>query len=121
MLYLGMSVLILLDRSYSSRFWTNYEAWLSMQPEGAAHLHDGGLYQGRLPASPTIGDVRISFELVKPGPVSVVSKQTGSTFTPYTTSNGRIVDLVASGNVPAESMFDQAQQTIVSGQLFNDF
>jgi len=29
LLYLGCSVLILLDRSYSSRFWTLYEAWLS--------------------------------------------------------------------------------------------
>ena len=29
LLYLGCSVLILLDRSYSGRFWTMYEAWLS--------------------------------------------------------------------------------------------
>ena len=37
MLYLGTTVLILLDRSYTSRFWTQFEAWLSMQqalPEG---------------------------------------------------------------------------------------
>ena len=31
MLYLGCSVLILLDLSYISRFWTQFEAWLSMQ------------------------------------------------------------------------------------------
>ena len=31
MLYLGTSVLILLDLSYVSRFWTQFEAWLSMQ------------------------------------------------------------------------------------------
>ena len=31
LLYLGASVLILLDMSYLSRFWTCYEAWLSMQ------------------------------------------------------------------------------------------
>ena len=31
LLYLGASVLILLDLSYTSRFWTSYEAWLSMQ------------------------------------------------------------------------------------------
>ena len=30
-LYLSVSVLILLDLSYISRFWTQYEAWLSMQ------------------------------------------------------------------------------------------
>ena len=30
-LYLSMPVLILLDLSYQSRFWTQFEAWLSMQ------------------------------------------------------------------------------------------
>ena len=30
-LYIGMSVLILLDLSYISRFWTQFEAWVSMQ------------------------------------------------------------------------------------------
>ena len=30
-LYLSVSVLIILDLSYISRFWTQYEAWLSMQ------------------------------------------------------------------------------------------
>ena len=30
-IYLGMRVLILLDLSYLSRFWTQFEAWLSMQ------------------------------------------------------------------------------------------
>jgi len=31
LLYLGLSVIILLDMSYLSRFWTQFEAWLSMQ------------------------------------------------------------------------------------------
>ena len=31
MLYLGTTVLILYDLSYASRFWTQFEAWLSMQ------------------------------------------------------------------------------------------
>lgn len=31
LLFLGIGVLILTDRSYLSRFWTNFEAWLSMQ------------------------------------------------------------------------------------------
>jgi len=37
LLYLGCAVLVLLDLSYISRFWTQFEAWLSMQqvtPEG---------------------------------------------------------------------------------------
>ena len=31
LLYLGCSVLCLIDISYLSRFWTQFEAWLSMQ------------------------------------------------------------------------------------------
>merc|ERR1712232_211954 len=37
MLFFGATVLIVLDLSYVSRFWTQFEAWLSMQlptPEG---------------------------------------------------------------------------------------
>jgi hypothetical protein len=45
LLYLGCSVLILLDLSYASRFWTQFEAWLSMQtttPEGLTPAVGGG-------------------------------------------------------------------------------
>ena len=35
-LYLGASVLLIVDMSYLSRFWTQYEAWLSMQ-QASAH------------------------------------------------------------------------------------
>jgi hypothetical protein len=38
LLYLGCSVLILLDISYLSRFWTQMEAWLSMQLGGSDGL-----------------------------------------------------------------------------------
>ena len=37
LVYLGASVLILLNKDYMERFWTSVEAWLSMQvamPEG---------------------------------------------------------------------------------------
>ena len=37
-LYLGASVLCLIDLSYMSRFWTQFEAWLSMQEPSAAGL-----------------------------------------------------------------------------------
>ena len=39
LLYLACSVLIVMDASYASRFWTLYESWLAMQrvtPEGLA-------------------------------------------------------------------------------------
>jgi len=37
-IYLGMRVLILLDMSYMSRFWTQMEAWMSMQDASASGL-----------------------------------------------------------------------------------
>ena len=39
MLYLGCSVLLIVDKTYDSRFWTSFEAWLSMRlctPAGLA-------------------------------------------------------------------------------------
>lgn len=38
LLYLGLSVLILLDRGYMGRFWTQLEAWLSMQDSATGAL-----------------------------------------------------------------------------------
>ena len=35
---LGATVLVLLDRSYGSRFWTQFESWLSMQIACSAGL-----------------------------------------------------------------------------------
>jgi hypothetical protein len=39
LLYIGATVLVLLDRSYMSRFWTQFEAWLSMQQAGPRGLN----------------------------------------------------------------------------------
>ena len=38
LLFLGIGVLILTDRSYLSRFWTQFEAWLAMQDASASGL-----------------------------------------------------------------------------------
>ena len=38
MLYIGCAVLILLDRSYQSRFWTSFEAWLALREATAEGL-----------------------------------------------------------------------------------
>ena len=42
-LYLGCSVLVLLDLSYLSRFWTQFEAWLSFQTIGTEGPDAGSL------------------------------------------------------------------------------
>jgi len=40
-LYIGCSVLVLLDLSYLSRFWTQFEAWLALQVTSAEGLKGG--------------------------------------------------------------------------------
>ncbi len=75
-----------------------------------ARLANGGIYIGRSPASPEVGDMRVSFEVVRPATVSVVARQTGNRLEPYRTSNGGSVQLLSYGSVPAEQMFTAAKQ-----------
>ena len=66
-------------------------------------------YLGADPANPEIGDEKISFSVLRPGTVSIVAAQTKHSFAPYTTQNGREIELVEAGNVPAPQMFAHAQ------------
>jgi len=71
---------------------------------------DGNVYYlGGDPASPEIGDEKISFTVVRPGTLSVVAAQTKQSFTPYVTTNEREIELVETGNVSAAQMFAHAQ------------
>ena len=69
----------------------------------------GEYYKGRNPAEPQVGDLRISFDYVGPTTVSVVSRQVGNTFEPFTTDTGNL-ELLQIGTFSADSMFKQAQQ-----------
>jgi hypothetical protein len=84
----------------------NMEA-LSNDDVWEAQIQNGVLYIGD-PASPEIGDVRISFEITKPATVSIVSEQRDSTFVPYQAKAGAAVELLEMGNVGAEEMFQNA-------------
>jgi hypothetical protein len=66
-------------------------------------------YLGADPANPEIGNEKISFTALRPGTVSVVAAQAKHSFAPYTTQNGREIELVEAGNVPAPQMFAHAQ------------
>jgi hypothetical protein len=66
-------------------------------------------YLGDDPASPEIGDEKISFTVLRPGTVSVVAAQTKQSFTPYVTKNEREIELVETGSVSAPQMFAHAQ------------
>lgn len=72
-------------------------------------VSDGRFYLGENPATPQVGDVRISFEVVNPATVSLIGVQTGETFAPYQAKAGDAILLVEEGTHTAEAMFKDAQ------------
>lgn len=66
-------------------------------------------YRGASPDQPTIGDLRVSFEVIKAQPVSVVAAQVGSTLAPFTAPNGQTIELVDLGTRDAGAMFQEAK------------
>ena len=75
-----------------------------------ARLANGGIYIGRSPQAPEVGDLRVSFEVVRPATVSVVAQQAGGRLEPYKTSKGGTIELLSHGVVPADGMFEAAQK-----------
>ncbi|MBI5725635.1 MAG: TMEM43 family protein [Planctomycetes bacterium] len=69
-----------------------------------------GYYFGNDPNNPQIGDLKISFEVVKPQPISVLARQVGQTFEPYTPEGEtKSVELLSPGTHSKEGMIEQAQ------------
>lgn len=69
------------------------------------------VYVGEDPARPEVGDLRIRFAYVPPGPASVVAQQVGDSFGPYPTEAGDTIELVRSGVASAEAMFTAAERS----------
>lgn len=81
-------------------------------PEAARRLFrtGNGFYLGNDPNSPQIGDLRVSFSAVRPSTVSIVARQSGSSLAGYQTKAGRTLEMLESGDRPADAMFKAAQQ-----------
>jgi hypothetical protein len=81
-----------------------------------ARLEDGAFYFGANPGSPAVGDVRVRFRAVRPGAVSVVARQVGSTFEPYSAQAGGTISLLEESVASASAMFETAktQNTITT-------
>ena len=83
-------------------------------PETSSHtIKDGYLYLSANPSSPVVGDVRIQYKVMMPGPISLVAQQSGSTFSSYQTEAGKSLSLIQSGTATAEDMFAAAQSANV--------
>lgn len=72
-------------------------------------LHEGGLYRGKSPQAPEIGDVRVRFEVVKPGPVSILARQGTQALEPYQTRAGNKIERLEPGTKTAAEMFTAAK------------
>lgn len=73
------------------------------------HSAGEGFYLGEDPVRPRIGDVKVSFEVVPEGEVSIVARQVGGNLAPYSTSNRGTLALLQRGVVPADDMFETAK------------
>lgn len=78
--------------------------------KGKMLVKDGKFYMGADPSSPQVGDVRISYEVIKPATVSLVAVQKASTFAPYQAKAGDVILLVEAGTHTAAEMFKVAQE-----------
>ena len=67
-------------------------------------LAGGGIYMGSNPDSPEVGDSRIRFQVVKPGPVSVIGLQTGNSFQSFVSPHGETL-MLTDGIKSANEMF----------------
>ena len=76
-----------------------------------AVFHGDGIYFGDNPSSPQIGDLRITYQIVAPTEVSIVSKQIDQSFKPYRTEAGGTIDMLSLGLIGAENMFEQAHRS----------
>lgn len=72
-------------------------------------VDQGVLYLGEGAGSPKVGSVRVSFNVIRPGPVSVVAQQAGSSFASYQTKAGDSLLLVDEGTRSAAEMFKSAE------------
>jgi hypothetical protein len=76
-----------------------------------ARAHFGGdfYFLGNDPASPAVGDARVSFQVVRPAIVSIVARQQGDTLSAYQAKAGNTILLLNYGTVDAPQMFRSAE------------
>ncbi len=80
------------------------------QASDYVHIAGNVIYLGRNSSSPEIGDMRITFNEVLPGEVSIISKVVGDTFEAYhSDKNDKDFNVLSEGNHSKESMIATAK------------
>lgn len=91
--------------------WQPEEKQLSELPaelRARSRIAGGQLYLGKDPAVPEVGDERVAFRIVAPGPISILARQSGDLLAEHTASNGRALVLAEAGVVAPETLFEHA-------------
>lgn len=68
------------------------------------------IYRSADPSNPKIGDVRVWYQIIKPGMVSVIAQQNDSNLQAYQTKQGKSLEMIRLGQLSATEMFDGAIQ-----------
>ena len=75
------------------------------------HQASNVLYFGRVPGSPEVGDVRVTFEKVVPAKVTVMAVVDGDTFKPFKAKNGKRFQTLQAGQQPQQRQPQAIQKT----------
>jgi len=78
---------------------------------------DGGFFIGTAPDKPRVGDLRVVYRVVRPGDVTILARQIGTTFGPFPGPDGAILCKLRPGLVSAADMFEQARRDRDEGLL----
>ncbi|MBF0546366.1 MAG: TMEM43 family protein [Candidatus Riflebacteria bacterium] len=74
------------------------------------NLFEGGIYFGNNPKEPQIGDYQIKYTVAYPRNITLIAKQTGNGFTPFQTSTGGKIEILASGTQSANELLYRGQK-----------
>jgi hypothetical protein len=74
------------------------------------HQASNVLYFGRVPGSPEVGDVRVTFEIIVPAKVTVMAVVDGDTFKPYKAKNGKRFQTLVMGKKSGDEIIDAEKE-----------
>ena len=76
------------------------------------YIHQGSnvLYFGRVPGSPEVGDVRVTFEKVVPAKVTVMAVVDGDSFKSYRSKNGKRFERLVMGKKSGDEIVDSDKE-----------
>jgi len=74
------------------------------------HQASNVLYYGKVPGSPEVGDVRVTFEKVVPAKVTVMAVVDGDTFKPFKAKNGKRFQTLVMGKKSGDEIIEAEKE-----------